>query len=98
MLTPEDLREFSTESILRRDQASRLMTEGTVDMICKQEILREAISDVLTADEPLQRFCELAALHPKTMNLVLSAGLFVLEQVHDGKIQKDEIQRRADLN
>lgn len=89
---------IGTESLVRMNDAYRQTVAVTVSSTCENERVRLIASEMLSADDPIEKVAELAEQDPEALAVLLRASLFVFSSLYQKQAMEAELERRSQLN
>jgi hypothetical protein len=89
---------IGTESLVRMNDTYRKTVAVTVSSTCENERVRLIASEMLSADDPIEKFAELAEQDQEALAVLLRASLFVFSSLYQKQPMETELERRSQLN
>ena len=89
---------LGTESLLRMNDTYRKNVAATITSTCENERVRLIASEMLSADDPVEKVAELAEQDPVALAVLLRASLLVFSSLYQKQAMETELERRSQLN
>ena len=85
---------LGTESLLQMNDAYRETVAVTVSGTCENERVRLIASEMLSADDPIEKVAELAEQDPRALAVLLRSSLLVFSSMYEKQAMETELERR----
>lgn len=89
---------ISTQSLQHMNDVYRQTIVGTVRSTCENERVRLIASEMLSADDPIEKVAELANQDQEALAVLLRASLYVFNTLYQKQAMEAELERRSQLN